>query len=123
MKIRYYLLWLVVALWVLLQELDVLPSFFLPRSAQVNYFVTLFCILTAIGGAWLAYRLTSLKKVKAQIKSSPSQANKWMRIRFALIALAVLPSAFFYYAGGYGESTLYCMLIALVMSLLCFPRK
>ena len=123
MKLYYYLLWAFTALWVLLQEVDILPSYYLPHTAQLNYLVTLLCIVTSIGGSWLAYKLFSFKSVKAQLKQSQAKVKRWLFVRFLLIVVAIVPSVFFYYAGGYGETALYCFLIALIMSLLCFPRK
>ena len=123
----FVLIWATTALWAALQEAGTLPQGFLSAAPVAAYVQHLFCILTAVGGSFLACRLFVVRRVRAELsdrdgRAAASALRKWSGVRLALNALAILPSAFLYYAAGFSQTCLYCLLIALAASLLCWPR-
>lgn len=125
-QIIFILIWAVVLLWILLQETDLLPQVFLPQSPYAVYVADFISAATAIIGIYIACRLFSMKRVKDEINSSDKDLSlvarrKWNGIRLAILAVAILPSAFLYYAMCFRDTSLYCMLIALTGSLFCWP--
>ncbi|MBR1712321.1 MAG: hypothetical protein IJ722_02810 [Alloprevotella sp.] len=127
LQVIFVLIWAVTALWVALQEAGTLPQGFLPATPVAAYVQQLLCIATAVGGSFLACRLFVVRRVRAELSapdagSAAAALRKWSGVRLALNALAILPSAFLYYAAGFSQPSLYCLLIALTASLLCWPR-
>ena len=125
-KIIYILIWAVVLLCVLFQEIDLLPQAFLPQSPVAVYVADLISVATAVIGIYFACRLFSFKKVKEELNSEDRETalaaqKRWNGRRLLILAVAVFPSAFLYYAMSFRETSLYCMLIALTGSLFCWP--
>ena len=124
----FILIWLAVIVWIFLCELDVLPQGYLFGSADAEYISNIFCILTAVGGTYFACKLCAFKRAKSELYDTegnpvPEAHRRWNNRRLALLALAILPSAFCYYAGPLSQTPLYCTLLALAGSLLCWPAK
>lgn len=127
-QIVFILIWLVVICWVVLCELNVLPQGYLFGSADAEYISNMFCILTAVGGTYLACRLFVFKRAKAELYDEegnivPEAYRRWNNRRLLLLALAIFPSAFCHYAGPLSQTPLFCMLLALTGSLLCWPSS
>lgn len=120
-------IWLIVALWVLLEEFSLLPQGFIGLSAEGEYLCNLLCFLTAVGGTYLACRLFAFKRVKKELFPTEGTPDleahrRWNNRRLAIVAAAILPSTFLYYAATYSQTALYCALLALAGSLLCWPQ-
>jgi len=112
-----------VALWIALQEMGVLPQNFLASTPQSKYAVSLVCIVTAVGGSLAACSLLSSKRAKSDIDANPAALEKWQWWRLALNAVAIVPSALLYYAGAFDRTPLYCMLLGVAAALICVPKN
>lgn len=127
-KMVFMGLWLLVALWALLQETDVLRHGFLQLGAEGEYVANLLCFVTAVGGTYFACRLFAFRCVRRELFPDDGGVDfaayrRWNNRRLMLLAVAILPSAFLYYAGSFSQTALYCALLALAGSLLCWPSE
>lgn len=127
-QILFILLWAVVLLWIILQEADLLPQAFLPNSPVARYTCDLLSAATAIIGTYLACKLFAFEKIKKQLADEEEDnaheaQKKWNGMRLLILAIAILPSAFIYYAQAFSQTALFCMLIALTGSLFCWPYE
>ena len=128
LRVLFFLLWCVTLLWVSLQELGVLPSAFLPATAEDRYVQDILCVVTAVGASYAACRLFVWKRIRASMENDDLHTRqiahrRWGGVRLALLAVAILPSAFLHYASAYSQTSLYCLFIALTASILCWPKK
>ena len=125
-KILFIVIWAVVLLWIVLQETGFMQQAFLPQSPYAVYAADFISAATAIIGIYFACRLFSLKRVKEELNvedriAAHAALKKWNGLRMVILAVAILPSAFLYYAMCFRDTSLYCMLIALTGSLFCWP--
>ena len=125
-RIAFIAIWLTAFLWISLQELSLLPQGFLPMSAGGEYAANLFCFITAVGGTYLACRLFAFQRVKAELYAAGARSTlpahrRWNNRRLVILAIAIFPSLFLYYAGSFSPTALYSALLALAGSLLCWP--
>lgn len=130
-KLLYVLVWVVGAAWAALSETEVVPTDYLPHDAQTEYIIGWMSIVTAIGGTYLALRLLAFKAVRRKLREAGNGDEegalgvylKWAGIRLAIAAVAVLTNVVLYYASAYSTSTQYCLLIALVGIVFCWPSR
>ncbi|MBQ9569519.1 MAG: hypothetical protein IJR24_05495 [Alloprevotella sp.] len=95
-------------------------------SAGGEYAANLFCFITAVGGTYLACRLFAFQRVKAELYAAGARSTlpahrRWNNRRLVILAIAIFPSLFLYYAGSFSQTALYSALLALAGSLLCWP--
>lgn len=103
------------------EEFDVLPKGFLQSTPQTDYVVNLICVILTLGGTWGALRLFALKNVRAKLESSPQSYFALNAVRTGIISFVLFVNLFVYYAFMNGTTSLFCMLIALVGMLFCWP--
>ena len=125
-KTIYLLLWATTLLWAGFQELGLLPQAFIPASPAAKYICDMIAAATAIIGTYAACKLFVIKKVRQELETDDRTAalaafQRWNGVRLTILAAAILPSAFIYYAQCFSQTALFCMLIALTGSLFCWP--
>ena len=93
-----------------LSEAEILPTQYITPTAESMYAITLTCILMGIG-------------VKKQIQTDESkkQLCRWNNIRTTIMSVAILFNLATYYATLH-TTPLYCMLIAIVGFVFCWPK-
>jgi len=121
LRISYWGIWGLVALWAVLHETGLLPGGYLKPGDELNYALNLLCIVFSVGGAWLACRLFTFGRVKRCMALSARNAVRANAARLGVTALSILPGAFLYYAAENSSSILCCTLIGLTASLFCKP--
>lgn len=128
LQTAFVALWAAVVLFALLCEINLLPTAYIVDTPVAVYATSLLCIVTAVAGSFFACRLLVTKRAAAEI-NVPDEAQaaaawkKWNARRLMLNAVAIVPSAFIYYAQSFSQTSLYCLLIALTASLLCWPAE
>lgn len=106
-----------------LSEAEILPTQYITPTAESMYAITLTCILMGIGGTWISLRLFTFPGVKKQIQTDESkkQLCRWNNIRTTIMSVAILFNLATYYATLH-TTPLYCMLIAIVGFVFCWPK-
>ena len=123
LRLLFFGMWLLVGLWCLACEMDFITEGFLGHSPMLSYAFSTLCVITAVGGSWLACRLLAFPRIKQEVETDKTgrALKKWSAIRLSINSLAIFPSAICYY-GLTDTTALYCMLLALTASLLCIPK-
>lgn len=130
LRIAYVGIWIAGAVWTLLSELDILPTEYLAHTPTADYAVSLASIITAIVGTYLALRLMAFKAIRRRLQDTAGNEadNSRLYVRLAtarlgVMALALWTNAVLYYATAYVGSTRYCLLIAMIAAVFCWPSE
>ena len=124
LKIEMLLVWLIVAVAVVLGELDVIPNGVVqPHSAEEFKLNTVAIVLTIIGVP-AAIRLFTLNTTKGLRRMNNDEALKsyhvWSIVRLGILCLAAVFSVAVYYLAT-SVSGIFCALVALCVTIYCWP--
>lgn len=122
-RIFYILIWLLVAAYALLSELDVLPVGFVRSDPETVYALSMLCVLLTLSTTWGAVRFFSFKTIKEKAHRYAQTLPLWNTLRIALLAIAIFFNLVTYYALLSGTSALYCLGITLIALLFCWPKR
>ncbi len=117
---------LFLAVWIILSEAGILPTDYITTDPQTDYTLNVASIFTAFGGTFFALRLFAFKRIKESVEQTDDNPafkcyTKWAALRIALIGVAVATNVVLYYASSHTESAKYCLIIALIGTLFCWP--
>ena len=99
LRLLFFSMWLLVGLWCLSCETNFIIEGFLGHSPMLNYIFSTLCVITAVGGSWLACRLLAFPRIKQEVEKDTTGKvlEKWSLVRLAINSLAIFPSAICYY--------------------------
>lgn len=117
---------IVMGLWALLSELNLVPTNYLGHHPRLVYYLDLLSVVTSLGGTFVALRFFVFRRVAALLHvDSPVAAWQAYRCcclaRTGVLTLAVWFDVFYYYASDYTTTPGYCLLIGLIGWLFCWP--
>lgn len=121
-RVLYIALWLCAGLYACLAETDLVPVGFLPSDAQAAYIFNLVCVILTMGNSWLALRLFTLRGVRNRMAKSPNAEAAMHLFRVFLMLPVVCFDLLVYYGQLSGSTPLFCLLIALVSLVFCWPK-
>ncbi len=122
LRIAYWAVWIVSALYVVLSETDGLPTGYI-TGRYATYYLGLAAIVATLGGVYLALKLFRLATVRKRLANAPqagAELRKWMGIRTGLMAFVIWGDLFVYYATLSSQGG-FCALIALLGFVFCRP--
>ncbi len=122
----YVFIWVFVGLWTVFSEAEILPSMYIPYDPSVDYAISIALLLTAVGGTYVSLRLMAFKGIRRQITDADEEAavsayKRWCRVRLAVMAVAVCSNVVLFYGIAYSSSAQYCLLVAFIGMLFCWP--
>lgn len=121
-RVTYIALWLCTGVYVCLAEADMVPVGFLPSDALAVYIFNLVSVILTMGYSWLALRLFTLKSVRNRMVSHPEAEGGMHLFRVCLMIPVVCYDLIAYYGQLSGSTPLFCLLIALVSFVFCWPK-
>lgn len=126
LKIFFWLIPLVAAVYAVLCESNVIPAAWLTLDADGQYAADVFSFVTAIGGTFFALRLPVFAKVKIRLAVASEERAMGVYLRMSLlrllvVAIGVWGNLVLYYITSFFPTPKYCMLIALLALFFCYP--
>ncbi len=127
-KLLYFATWIVGLALVVLFETGILPSAFFPDDAGIDYLLSAICVLTFLGGSYIAMRLMALRSVRACIAAAPETSRSALYARFAnvrtgILAASILISMLAYYGTAAESTAQYALLILAIALVFCYPSE
>lgn len=119
----YLFFWSIVIIYVLLSEIELLPTAYIAPDAQTLYGLNMLCIVLCLAGTWGCLRMFAIDKVKKNIEDSPQNIITWNIVRTSILGICILINAIIYYATLSDTTPLYCMLITLTGFVFCWPKR
>lgn len=120
-RVLYVCVWVLAAFMCVLEETNVLPKGFLQSSPQTDYVLHMICVVLTLSVTWGGLRLFAFKSIRAKLEQNPMLYPMLNVVRIGIVALVLFVDLFIYYALMSGTTPLFCMLIALVALLFCWP--
>ncbi len=119
-------IWLLCGLWVVLSEAELLPTDYIAPGSETDYALSLITIVTALGGTFFALRFFTFARIRQALQGTDAARTeaayvRWATVRAVLVAVAVWTNAVIYYASNSATSAKYCLLIAMIATLFCWP--
>lgn len=116
----------VAAMLALLCEYEVLPVEYIGHDARILYFIDFYSIVIGFGTTFFALRMFVFQWVARSIQQDDEQRAlaayaKWSGLRLAVFAWTFCSLLLLYYATSYTSNPQYCLLIALVGYVFCWP--
>lgn len=126
LRLFYSVILLLAMIWIVLSESEILPVHYLHSSATGDYCLSLLSAVTALGGTYCCLRLPALKSSRRQTQLALGQgggpyAGRWRLVQLVLLAVALWTNAVLYYATPYSPTPKYCLLIAFLTAVFCWP--
>ncbi len=127
-RLAYGASWLLGIVWALGSEWNCFPTEYLPCDASTDYTVSLLSIFTAFGGTYLALKVPALKSIRRRYVGADAAARErlYLRsigVRWGVATLSLWVNVVLYYASVSAASTKYCVLIAMIAMLFCYPSE
>lgn len=127
---RIYFLYVhgLAALTFLCFEQEWLPAGFI-AGGELNYFLSVLAVAVTLGGVYLCLRLLSLQRIRQRFQgiSQEEAARRYQQVaywRTALLLIVYVTDILLYFgSAGYASSAKYCLIIALIAAVFCWPSK
>ena len=127
---RIYFLYVHVltALVFLCFEQEWLPAGFI-AGGELNYFLSVLAVAVTLGGVYLCLRLLSLQRIRQRFQgiSQEEAVRRYQQVadwRTALLLIVYLTDILLYFGSAdYASSAKYCLIIALIAAVFCWPSK
>lgn len=122
-RILYYIMGGIAILFAILCELDIVPPAYLHAdSAEEHYRLDITCILITLLNTYTALRLPASTRAKKQLAADKRKYALIQCKSAILMAVAVYINLAVYY-GTLRSTALYCLLIALIGFVFCYPKQ
>lgn len=126
----YIGVWALVAVLAVCDIAGLLPDGAFSPTAEERYAADVLCIALTLGCSWAALRLFAVKRVRESVGRNASTLTGWNIARTALLAVPILLNLVLALSmasgGGYGalggNTQVYCLLVALIAFLFCWPK-
>ncbi len=126
----YIGVWAVVVALAVADIAGLLPEGAFSPTAEERYAADVLCVALTLGASWAALRLFAVKRVRESVGREPASLPRWNVLRTALLALPILLNLVLALSltagGGYGalggNTQVYCLLVALIAFLFCWPK-
>lgn len=122
-RIVYFSLWLLLLVYVLLTESEVLPRGYVKADVSLEYILHILCVALTFSATWMALRLFSIKSVRHTLKVKPRHIPTFNLVRIGILGTAIFFNALIYYALDSSATPLYCLLITLIGFIFCLPKE
>ena len=98
------------------------------KNNTIDYYLNLISIVLTLSSTFISLRLLVFKKIKEYIlNDNETEALKkyclWTTIRVCMIFSSIAYNLWYYYAGNYSQTALYCLFISLTGCVFCWPSK
>ena len=128
MRTLYICLSICAALLALCFEENFLPTSFYDTTPESDYLLSVISLAVTFGGVFGALRLFKFEKVQKELNAIETDIafaayRKWNTLRIILIFIPIYYNLIVYYGVGYNTSAMYCMLIAIIGALFCWPTQ
>lgn len=121
-RLLYIAVWLIGGIYALLVETSLLPEGYAHPTPTTLYVLSLICVVLTLGATWSMLRLFAFKAVKRRLQARPETLPRLAALRVIVMAIVILLDLLTYYA-FLDTSLLYCLLIALVGFIFCWPQE
>lgn len=126
MQLFYCVVLVAAALIALLCEYEVLPVEYIGHDAHLLYIIDFYSIVAGFGTTFFALRMFVFQFVARSIQQDNEQRalaayTKWTGLRLAVFFWTFSTLLLLYYATSYTSNPQYCLLIALVGYVFCWP--
>ncbi len=126
LRIKIVAVWLIVAVAVVLGEMDVIPNGLIAPHSGDEFKLNMAVILLTVIGIPVAMRLFTLNMTKGLRRMNNEEALKsyhvWSDVRLGILCLTAVLSIVAYYL-VMSISDVFCALVALCATLYCWPSK
>ena len=124
LKIEMAVQWLIVVATVVLGELDVIPNGLVVPQSSTEVSLNVAVVALTLVGVPLALRLFTLNTTKGLRRMNNDEALRsyhvWSALRMTILGLTAVSGIVVYYL-AFSISGLFCALVALCMTIYCWP--
>lgn len=124
LKVELLMAWVIVAVVVVLGELDVIPNGMVASHSEMEFKLNTVVILLTIVGIPVALRLFVLNTTKGLRRMNNDEAlnayHVWSAVRMGLLCLTAVWGVVTYYV-TMNVSGIFCALVSLFTTLYCWP--
>lgn len=98
-------------------------------GGELNYFLSVLAVAVTLGGVYLCLRLLSLQRIRQRFQgiSQEEAARRYQQVagwRTVLLLIVYLTDILLYFGSAdYASSAKYCLIIALIAAVFCWPSK
>ena len=109
-------------------EQEWLPAGFI-AGGELNYYLSVLAVAVTLGGVYLCLRLLSLQLIRQRFQgiSQEEAVRRYQLVadwRTVLLLIVYLTDILLYFgSAGYASSAKYCLIIALIAAVFCWPSK
>lgn len=121
-RLVYIAVWLLGGIYALLVETGLLVEGYAHPTPTALYFISLLCVVLTLGATWSMLRLYAFKAIKRRLQAQEGTLPRLAFLRVLVMAAVIVLDELAYYA-FLDTSLLYCLLIALVGFLFCWPQE
>ena len=127
-RIHFFAAHVLAALLFLCFDQEWLPAGFI-AGGELNYFLSVLAVAVTLGGVYLCLRLLSLQRIRQRFQgiSQEEAARRYQQVaswRTVLLLIVYLTDILLYFGSAdYASSAKYCLIIALIAAVFCWPSK